>query len=587
MIKYIMLGIYIIIVCIIWTIHYYISTIREEKFVDDGKAFGTLLINTPIAKEQSTYFKTLDRPNLIPQDDDFYMKYLKKNSVHIEKFENVDENDPTKIKIKYKSFGTILKNVKQVNDLSKNFKTIRMKGPKLTLPTNFDGRQIWKNYLCPVKDQGSCGNCWAHASSSVLSDRFAILSLNQIKFNPSPAEITVCAKDYVVDDNIKISDVWGDISKLEKMDDKMHEDMSCNGNTLFNTAQILYTDGITTNECFPDKSNDPKYNVPDTEDAKKLPYCHLIEGKTFDMCIDGKTPMRKYRCQTAYNIPNVELAIMNEIYRLGPVVSGFLIYPDFMYSYDGKSIYTHSGGETEDKSMGGHAISIYGWGEEKVGEETIKYWIIKNSWGDDWGDHGFFKIKRGLKDCQIEENVLGMIPEFPGLTITDISVIPVETKQDLDNKMYTDHLLNAVYGYYKNILDDIVSCKLTVDSNIVPYISPLFKLPDYNTFIAGEITNYLNSNPIKNGTSLVPLKCNSKLEDGTIHALSKSTTPETIESTQPQSIEKGNFFLKYHILYSSLILFGSFAIYKFVPDYKLQPMNVISPIISPKSYVPI
>ncbi len=41
-----------------------------------------------------------------------------------------------------------------------------------------------------------------------------------------------------------------------------------------------------------------------------------------------------------------------------------------------------------------HAVVIVGWG---VNEATQReYWIIKNSWGEHYGDGGFFKIEFGL-----------------------------------------------------------------------------------------------------------------------------------------------------------------------------------------------
>ena len=52
--------------------------------------------------------------------------------------------------------------------------------------------------------------------------------------------------------------------------------------------------------------------------------------------------------------------------------------------------------------LGGHAIKILGFGEEA----GTPYWLVANSWNEEWGDGGFFKIRRGQNDCQIENFVL-------------------------------------------------------------------------------------------------------------------------------------------------------------------------------------
>ncbi len=72
-----------------------------------------------------------------------------------------------------KSFATILKDNKSVKEQSDFFSILRPVSLENPLPTNFDGRSVWKDFLCPIGDQRHCGNCWAFASSSVLSDRYA------------------------------------------------------------------------------------------------------------------------------------------------------------------------------------------------------------------------------------------------------------------------------------------------------------------------------------------------------------------------------------------------------------------------------
>jgi C1A family cysteine protease len=51
------------------------------------------------------------------------------------------------------------------------------------------------------------------------------------------------------------------------------------------------------------------------------------------------------------------------------------VYDDLL-SYKG-GIYVHQGGKLD----GGHAVKLVGWGVEN----KVPYWIIANSWNEDWG----------------------------------------------------------------------------------------------------------------------------------------------------------------------------------------------------------
>ena len=46
-----------------------------------------------------------------------------------------------------------------------------------------------------------------------------------------------------------------------------------------------------------------------------------------------------------------------------------------------------------------HAVQVVGYGTT---DDGVDYWNVKNSWGIHWGDKGFFKIRRGHNDCNIE-----------------------------------------------------------------------------------------------------------------------------------------------------------------------------------------
>jgi len=79
----------------------------------------------------------------------------------------------------------------------------------------------------------------------------------------------------------------------------------------------------------------------------------------------------------------------------GPLYVAFTVYGDFPTYRSG--VYKHTSGS----ALGGHAVELMGWGTE----DGQDYWLIKNSWNEQWGDNGFFKIVRGSDECGIEDSV--------------------------------------------------------------------------------------------------------------------------------------------------------------------------------------
>ncbi|KAG2387751.1 hypothetical protein C9374_001345 [Naegleria lovaniensis] len=55
------------------------------------------------------------------------------------------------------------------------------------------------------------------------------------------------------------------------------------------------------------------------------------------------------------------------------------------------------------------SVVITGWGVDPVTGQ--KYWNVMNSWGERWGDSGFFRIARGNDECAIEAEPVAFYPE--------------------------------------------------------------------------------------------------------------------------------------------------------------------------------
>jgi len=56
--------------------------------------------------------------------------------------------------------------------------------------------------------------------------------------------------------------------------------------------------------------------------------------------------------------------------------------------------------------LGGHSVKLIGWGEEN----GVLYWLMVNSWGEQWGANGLFKIRRGTNECGVEGSPTAGVP---------------------------------------------------------------------------------------------------------------------------------------------------------------------------------
>jgi len=254
------------------------------------------------------------------------------------------------------------------------------------IPENFDARQKWGE-MCPstleVRDQGACGSCWAFGATEAMTDRVCIHSKGAEKPHISADDLLSCCGFFTCG-------------------------MGCNGGYPSGAWSYFKSHGIVTGGQYNSSKGCRPYEVASCD--------HHVKGKRQPCGPDVETPRCKRKCIEGYNVSYSDdkhygastyhvqesvSQIQQEIMTNGPVEGAFTVYADFPTYKSG--VYQHTSGS----ALGGHAIKILGWGVE----QGTPYWLVANSWNEDWGDKGFFKILRGENHCGIEGQIVAGLPK--------------------------------------------------------------------------------------------------------------------------------------------------------------------------------
>ncbi len=203
--------------------------------------------------------------------------------------------------------------------------------------------------VTPVKNQGQCGSCWSFSTTGAVEGAWFL----------AKGVLESLSEQQLVD----CSTAQGN--------------QGCNGGMMDDAFQYIITNGGICSEA-------------------KYPY-QAADG-TCQTCSPVATLHSYVDVQ-----PNNETALMIAVAR--QPVSVAVEADGFDWQFYSTGVVTDSCGTNLD-----HGVLVVGYGTDPSAGD---YWLVKNSWGPDWGESGYIRLGRGSKYAPNGECGILMDPSYP------------------------------------------------------------------------------------------------------------------------------------------------------------------------------
>jgi C1A family cysteine protease len=213
-------------------------------------------------------------------------------------------------------------------------------------PASVDWRT--QGAVTPIKDQQQCGSCWAFSATGSMEGAWAI----------SKKKLLSLSEQQLVD----CSQAQGNYG--------------CSGGLMDYAFEYVIANGGITSEA-------------------KYPYT-AMDGTCKSPLPASVATISSYQDVAANNDAALQAAV-----ALGPV--------SVAIEADQEAFQFYSSGIFSDPTCGtnlDHGVLVVGYGSQS----SKNFWIVKNSWGDSWGDSGYIQMirKKGAGECGIN-----MQPSYP------------------------------------------------------------------------------------------------------------------------------------------------------------------------------
>lgn len=213
--------------------------------------------------------------------------------------------------------------------------------PPIGAPTKFDWRT--KDVVTKVKNQKQCGSCWAFAVTETIE------SACMIKHGEKASDFDPLSPQQIVDCD--------------------HVDLGCNGGDPVNAYEyVIKAGGLETDAEYP-------YTAKDGS-------CKFVKSK-------ARCPISTY-----HEVSGSEENMANVLATNSPMV----------ICVDANPWQFYTGGVLKASSCGNyvdHAVQLVGY--DLTG--STPYWIVRNSWGTDWGENGYIYLEFGKNTCDLKYEV--------------------------------------------------------------------------------------------------------------------------------------------------------------------------------------
>jgi len=221
-----------------------------------------------------------------------------------------------------------------------------------------------------------CGSCWAHGAISALGDRIKIARKAQgIDINLSVQHVLNCANVGSCHGG-SVAGVYSWLSQVSKTGTGISYEtsqpyMACSSES--KEGFCAHADWTCTADNVARTCSTFSSNGGFCSELKQYPNATISEYGT----ISGASEMQK------------------EIMERGPISCGIDASPILKYQ---------SGIATDEGEGVDHVVSVVGWGEEN----GQSYWIVRNSWGEYWGEQGYIRVAFGA--LKLEEQCSWAVP---------------------------------------------------------------------------------------------------------------------------------------------------------------------------------